>query len=157
MCQVKTSVPFLLRHTLREYQHVGLDWLATMNEHRLNGILADEMGLGKTIQTIALLAYLACEKCIWGPHLIVVPTSVMLNWEMELKKWCPAFKILTYYGSVKERKMKRQVHNFLWYFCLSQSDISFHFQFVILLSQMVTDCTVDCLSGTVGKIKGLTI
>jgi len=87
-----------------------------MNEHRLNGILADEMGLGKTIQTIALLAYLACEKCIWGPHLIVVPTSVMLNWEMELKKWCPAFKILTYYGSVKERKMKRQVRCSYCYF-----------------------------------------
>ena len=102
-------MPFLLRHTLREYQHVGLEWLATMYEHRLNGILADEMGLGKTIQTIALLAYLVCEKHVWGPHLIVVPTSVMLNWEMELKKWCPAFKILTYYGSVKERKMKRQV------------------------------------------------
>lgn len=43
----------------------------------------------------------------WGPHLIVVPTSVMLNWEMEIKKWCPSFKILTYYGSVKERKNKR--------------------------------------------------
>jgi hypothetical protein len=43
----------------------------------------------------------------WGPHLIIVPTSVMLNWEMELKKWCPAFKILTYYGSQKERKQKR--------------------------------------------------
>jgi hypothetical protein len=43
----------------------------------------------------------------WGPHLIIVPTSVMLNWEMELKKWCPAFKILTYYGSQKERKLKR--------------------------------------------------
>jgi len=40
------------------------------------------MGLGKTIQTISLLAHLACEKGIWGPHLIVVPTSVMLNWEM---------------------------------------------------------------------------
>lgn len=59
---MKTGVPFLLRHTLREYQHVGLDWLATMYEKRLNGILADEMGLGKTIQTIALLAHLACEK-----------------------------------------------------------------------------------------------
>ncbi|XP_048751446.2 helicase domino-like isoform X4 [Ostrea edulis] len=105
---VKTAVPFLLKHTLREYQHVGLDWLATMYEQRLNGILADEMGLGKTIQTIALLAHLACEKSIWGPHLIVVPTSVMLNWEMEIKKWCPAFKILTYYGSLKERKLKRQ-------------------------------------------------
>ena len=43
---------------------------------------ADEMGLGKTIQTIALLAYLAVERGNWGPHLIIVPTSVMLNWEV---------------------------------------------------------------------------
>jgi E1A-binding protein p400 len=63
--------------------------------------------LGKTIQTIALLAHLACVKGNWGPHLIIVPSSVMLNWEMEFKKWCPGFKIMTYYGSQKERKMKR--------------------------------------------------
>ncbi|XP_076250256.1 domino helicase [Rhynchophorus ferrugineus] len=104
---VSTKIPFLLKLPLREYQHIGLDWLVTMYERKLNGILADEMGLGKTIQTIALLAHLACEKGNWGPHLIVVPTSVMLNWEMECKKWCPAFKILTYYGSQKERKLKR--------------------------------------------------
>lgn len=104
---VVTPVPFLLKHTLREYQHIGLDWLVTMNERKLNGILADEMGLGKTIQTIALLAHLACAKGNWGPHLIVVPSSVMLNWEMEFKKWCPGFKILTYYGTQKERKLKR--------------------------------------------------
>lgn len=106
--KVKTKLPFLLKHSLREYQHIGLDWLVTMYEKRLNGILADEMGLGKTIMTIALLAHLACEKGIWGPHLIVVPTSVMLNWETEFMKWCPAFKILTYFGSAKERKVKRQ-------------------------------------------------
>lgn len=105
--QVSTKIPFLLKFSLREYQHIGLDWLVTMYERKLNGILADEMGLGKTIQTIALLAHLACEKENWGPHLIVVPTSVMLNWEMECKKWCPAFKILTYYGTQKERKTKR--------------------------------------------------
>ncbi|RLV64423.1 hypothetical protein DV515_00017508, partial [Chloebia gouldiae] len=79
-----------------------------MYEKKLNGILADEMGLGKTIQTISLLAHLACEKGSWGPHLIIVPTSVMLNWEMELKRWCPSFKILTYYGAQKERRLKRQ-------------------------------------------------
>ncbi|KAE8691249.1 Protein PHOTOPERIOD-INDEPENDENT EARLY FLOWERING 1 [Hibiscus syriacus] len=105
---VRTKFPFLLKHPLREYQHIGLDWLVTMYEKRLNGILADEMGLGKTIMTIALLAHLACEKGIWGPHLIVVPTSVMLNWETEFLRWCPAFKILTYFGSAKERKLKRQ-------------------------------------------------
>ncbi|KAF5743891.1 protein PHOTOPERIOD-INDEPENDENT EARLY FLOWERING 1 isoform X2 [Tripterygium wilfordii] len=105
---VRTKFPFLVKHPLREYQHIGLDWLVTMYEKRLNGILADEMGLGKTIMTIALLAHLACDKGIWGPHLIVVPTSVMLNWKTELLKWCPAFKILTYFGSAKERKVKRQ-------------------------------------------------
>ena len=104
---VKTPVPFLLKHTLREYQHIGLDWLVSLHERKLNGILADEMGLGKTIQTIAFLAHLATERHVWGPHLIVVPTSVMLNWEMEIKKWAPAFKVLTYYGSQKERRLKR--------------------------------------------------
>ncbi|KAG6547117.1 hypothetical protein Mapa_011369 [Marchantia paleacea] len=106
--KVRTKLPFLLKHSLREYQHIGLDWLVTMYEKRLNGILADEMGLGKTIMTISLLAHLACDRGIWGPHLIVVPTSVMLNWETEFMKWCPAFKILTYFGSAKERKLKRQ-------------------------------------------------
>ncbi|GER52476.1 helicase [Striga asiatica] len=106
--KVRTKFPFLLKYALREYQHIGLDWLVTMYEKRLNGILADEMGLGKTIMTISLLAHLACEKGIWGPHLIVVPTSVMLNWETEFLKWCPAFKILTYFGSAKERRIKRQ-------------------------------------------------
>jgi SNF2 family DNA or RNA helicase len=46
---VKTKVPFLLHGTLREYQIIGLDWLVTLHNKRLNGILADEMGLGKTI------------------------------------------------------------------------------------------------------------
>ncbi|KAJ3132494.1 swr1 complex component [Geranomyces variabilis] len=102
-----TPVPFLLKHSLREYQHAGLDWLAGLYQNGLNGILADEMGLGKTIQTIALFAHLAVEKGVWGPHLIVVPTSVMLNWECEFKKWLPGFKLLTYYGNIAERAAKR--------------------------------------------------
>jgi helicase SWR1 len=73
-----------------------------------NAILADEMGLGKTLQTIALLAHLACDHGQWGPHLIVVPTSVILNWEMEFKKFLPGFKILTYYGNQQERKDLRK-------------------------------------------------
>lgn len=102
-----TRVPTLLKGQLREYQHVGLDWLASLHRSNLNGILADEMGLGKTIQTIALLAHLAEAYGDWGPHLIVVPTSVIVNWEFELKKWCPAFKVVSYYGSIKDRRSKR--------------------------------------------------
>ncbi|KAL4972714.1 helicase swr1 [Aspergillus desertorum] len=105
---LKTPIPHLLRGTLREYQHFGLDWLAGLYANHINGILADEMGLGKTIQTIALLAHLAVEHEVWGPHLVVVPTSVILNWEMEFKKWCPGFKIMTYYGNQEERRQKRK-------------------------------------------------
>lgn len=105
----KVEVPDqLLRGTLRAYQHDGLDWLAKLYVGGRNGILADEMGLGKTIQTISLLAHVAVHHEIWGPHLVVVPTSVMLNWEMEFKKWCPGFKILTYYGNIEERKQMRK-------------------------------------------------
>ncbi|KND90088.1 Helicase SWR1 [Tolypocladium ophioglossoides CBS 100239] len=117
----ETDIPFLLRGTLREYQHDGLDWLAGLYANNTNGILADEMGLGKTIQTIALLAHLATYHEVWGPHLVVVPTSVMLNWEMEFKKWCPGFKILAYYGSQEERKRKRQGWNNddVWNVCIT--------------------------------------
>lgn len=124
LVQVRTPVPFLLRHKLRDYQHIGLDWLVMMHERKLNGILADEMGLGKTIQTIALLAHVACEQGVWGPHLIVVPTSVLLNWEFEFKKWCPAFKILTYFGSTKERKQLRVVSGLLSSACTSAHTLS---------------------------------
>jgi helicase SWR1 len=105
---LKTEVPSeLLRGTLREYQHDGLDWLANLYVGKRNGILADEMGLGKTIQTISLLAHLAVHHGNWGPHLVVVPSSVILNWEIEFKKWCPGFKILTYYGDQEDRRRKR--------------------------------------------------
>ncbi|KAK6076917.1 Helicase SWR1 [Seiridium cupressi] len=121
----KTEIPFLLRGTLREYQHYGLDWLAGLYQNKTNGILADEMGLGKTIQTISLLAHLACHHEIWGPHLVIVPTSVMLNWEMEFKKWCPGFKVLSYYGSIEERKRKRQgwQSDDMWNVCISSYQI----------------------------------
>lgn len=66
------------------------------------------MGLGKTLQTISLFAHLAKEHSVWGPHLVVVPTSVIINWEMECKKWCPSLRVLTYFGNAKERAEKRK-------------------------------------------------
>ncbi|KAH3688324.1 hypothetical protein WICPIJ_000689 [Wickerhamomyces pijperi] len=101
----------LLRGNLRYYQKQGLNWLASLYNNNTNGILADEMGLGKTIQTISLISYLAVTKQIWGPHLIVVPTSVLLNWEMEFKRFAPGMKVLVYYGSPQQRKEKRKGWN----------------------------------------------
>ncbi|KAL5521391.1 hypothetical protein ACEPAG_9317 [Sanghuangporus baumii] len=107
----KVLPPLLLRGTLRPYQQSGLEWLVSLHNNETNGILADEMGLGKTIQTIALLAHLACDRGIWGPHLIIVPTSVLLNWEMEFKKFLPGFKVLSYHGTTKRRKELRRGWN----------------------------------------------
>lgn len=121
-------LPPLLKGELRPYQKQGLNWLASLYNNNTNGILADEMGLGKTIQTIALLSYLACEHHIWGPHLIVVPTSVMLNWEMEFKKFAPGFKVLTYYGSPQERARKRKGWNKIdaFHICITSYQLVVH-------------------------------
>ena len=100
--------PALLRGTLRSYQHAGLDWLASLYRNDTNGILADEMGLGKTIQTIALLGHLAEVHEVWDPHLVIVPTSVILNWVTEFQKFLPGFRVLGYYGTADERQAKRR-------------------------------------------------
>lgn len=46
---------------------------------------------------------------IWGPHLIVVRTCKLLNWEVEFKRWCPGLKILLYLGNKRERRSMRMV------------------------------------------------
>ncbi|XP_033184889.1 SWI/SNF-related, matrix-associated actin-dependent regulator of chromatin, subfamily a, containing DEAD/H box 1 [Bombus vancouverensis nearcticus] len=107
-----TSQPKRLSSNLKlaPYQMVGLNWLAVMHTQNVNGILADEMGLGKTVQVIAFLTYLKeaglrDEKD--GPHLIVVPSSTMENWNNELERWSPGLKVVQYYGSQEERKEMR--------------------------------------------------
>ncbi|XP_053557849.1 E1A-binding protein p400 [Bombina bombina] len=105
---VETSHPSLLHGTLREYQQIGLDWLAKQYKNNLNGILADESGLGKNVQAIAFLAHLACSEGNWGPHLIVVRSCKILKWELEFKRWCPGLKLLLYFGKQKELRKKRQ-------------------------------------------------
>uniref|UniRef100_A0A452I5K4 E1A binding protein p400 n=1 Tax=Gopherus agassizii TaxID=38772 RepID=A0A452I5K4_9SAUR len=105
---VKYNTPSLLCGTLREYQKIGLDWLAKLYKKNLNGILADEAGLGKTVQVIAFFAHLASNEGNWGPHLVVVRSCNILKWELELKRWCPGLKILLYFGSQRELRAKRQ-------------------------------------------------
>lgn len=95
---------------LASYQMVGLNWLAVMHAQHVNGILADEMGLGKTVQVIAFLTYLKeaglkDEKD--GPHLIVVPSSTIENWNNELERWSPSLKVVKYCGVQEERKEMR--------------------------------------------------
>lgn len=89
---------------MHPYQLEGLNWLIKLHDHGINGILADEMGLGKTLQTISLLAYLRESRGVKGPHLVVVPKSVVGNWCRELKKWCPVIKVVKLLGTKDARK-----------------------------------------------------
>uniref|UniRef100_A0A8C0EI10 DNA helicase n=1 Tax=Bubo bubo TaxID=30461 RepID=A0A8C0EI10_BUBBB len=107
-CGWNIEQPSILNQSLelKPYQKIGLNWLALLHKHGLNGILADEMGLGKTIQAIAFLAYLYQEGNR-GPHLIVVPASTLDNWIREVNLWCPELNVLFYYGSQEDRKHLR--------------------------------------------------
>lgn len=81
-------------HTVtRVHQLKGLRWLVSLFDQGINGILADEMGLGKTVQSIAMLAHLVERENIWGPFLVVAPSSTLHNWEQELRKFVPTLKV----------------------------------------------------------------
>ncbi|BEI80198.1 hypothetical protein CcaverHIS002_0107270 [Cutaneotrichosporon cavernicola] len=88
---------------MRDYQVQGLNWMAALHHNGINGILADEMGLGKTLQTISFLGYLKFHSGISGPHLVVVPKSTLDNWQREVHKWVPGFRVLVLQGTKEER------------------------------------------------------
>ncbi|KAK7714512.1 putative DNA helicase ino80 [Diaporthe eres] len=124
MGEVEIEQPKLLNAQLKEYQLKGLNWLANLYEQGINGILADEMGLGKTVQSISVMAYLAEKYDVWGPYLVVAPASTLHNWEQELRKFVPEFKVLPYWGTAGDRKTLRKFwdrrHN------TYKKDASFH-------------------------------
>lgn len=80
-----------LKGTLRGYQQDGLRWLALLVRLGLGGCLADDMGLGKTIQVLALLLVLRRQK-LPGPHLLVVPASLVGNWTAEAERFAPSLR-----------------------------------------------------------------
>jgi SNF2 family DNA or RNA helicase len=89
---------------LRDYQQVGLSWLAMLCDMGLGVCLGDDMGLGKTIQIIAYLLYrIENYPNEEGSILIVCPTSLLTNWEHEIRKFSSKLKVLKYYGSKRGR------------------------------------------------------
>ena len=91
---------------LRPYQKAGYNWLRFLNEFHLGGCLADDMGLGKTVQTLTLLQS-EKEKDGSGTSLLVMPTSLTYNWEMEAAKFTPQLKILNYTGTLRNKDIAR--------------------------------------------------
>ncbi|MGB6128918.1 MAG: SNF2-related protein [Psychrilyobacter sp.] len=88
--------------TLRNYQEYGYKWLYYITENKLGGCLADDMGLGKTIQTISILAYTYLYKKLKKPSLIIMPKSLVFNWENEIKKFCNGLTVGVYYGNNRD-------------------------------------------------------
>ncbi|MEP0986423.1 DEAD/DEAH box helicase [Ekhidna sp.] len=91
------SVPKDFTGHLRPYQLAGYNWLRFLEDYSFGGCLADDMGLGKTIQALALLQHQKNESPD-STSLLIMPTSLLYNWEMESKKFTPKLKILNYTG-----------------------------------------------------------
>ncbi|MGM9763674.1 MAG: DEAD/DEAH box helicase [Candidatus Cryptobacteroides sp.] len=98
-----------LNADLREYQKNGVKWINYLYENKLGGCLADDMGLGKTLQTIAMLAKIYPKTTV--PSLIVMPKSLLFNWQNEIDKFASWLKTYTYYGNNRdmEEAMKAQI------------------------------------------------
>lgn len=93
----EVPVPPELNATLRDYQRQGLNWLNFLDEHNFGACLADDMGLGKTIQIIAFILSQRTKRPSTN-NLIVVPTSLLFNWQDEVAKFAPSMRLFTHYG-----------------------------------------------------------
>ena len=96
--------PANFRGELRPYQARGAGWLAFLERWGLGACLADDMGLGKTIELIAFLLHLQEREMLEKPTLLVCPTSVLGNWEREVKRFAPTLKTLVHHGDKRARK-----------------------------------------------------
>ncbi|MBN9385082.1 MAG: DEAD/DEAH box helicase [Chitinophagaceae bacterium] len=92
------AVPAGIQARLRDYQQAGFQWMCLLDEMGWGGCLADDMGLGKTLQTITFLQYLV-NQYPDETHLVVCPTSLLYNWEGELKKFAPGLDWHIHYGA----------------------------------------------------------
>jgi SNF2 family DNA or RNA helicase len=93
-----------LQAELRPYQQYGYSWLHFAHRWGMGVILADDMGLGKTIQTLTLIQQIKEELgSIPAPILLICPTSVVTNWELERQKFTPGLRALVHQGGERLR------------------------------------------------------
>ena len=97
------TLPASLNAELRPYQADGFQWLCALYDLNLGGILADDMGLGKTLQMIALFQHAADQDGQFSA-LVIAPTSLLYNWESEVRRFAPALRTQIIAGPAAERE-----------------------------------------------------
>lgn len=133
----EVKVPDALKAELRDYQHHGLNWLNFLDEFNFGGCLADDMGLGKTVQIIAFILSQR-EKRGHTTNLIVVPTSLLFNWQEEISRFAPSVKVLLHYGADRPKTTGHMADYevVLTSYGMLLSDIrflkAFHFNYIFL-------------------------
>ncbi len=97
---IHSVVDFPLLHAqFRDYQLKGASWLHERLVSHGFALLADEMGLGKTLQTIAVMTLRARPE---RPALVVVPTTLLHNWESEIKRFAPSLQTIVLHGAKRD-------------------------------------------------------
>ncbi|MCZ8353828.1 MAG: SNF2-related protein [Cyclobacteriaceae bacterium] len=150
-------LPSGFKGELRPYQKAGYNWLSFLNEYRLGGVLADDMGLGKTVQTLTLMQ--AEKEAGRGTSLLVMPTSLVYNWEMEAQKFVPELKILTYTGTQRNKDVKRfeQYDIVITSYGITRLDVelfkNFYFNYIILDESQVIKNPTSNIAQAVHELK----
>ncbi len=130
-------VPTALKANLRDYQKEGLNWLNFLDDFNFGACLADDMGLGKTVQILAFLLTQR-DKTKRNTNLVVVPTTLLFNWQAEIEKFAPSIAVFTHYGKsrLKQTKHFDRFEVILTSYGNLSSDVSFlkeyNFNYIIL-------------------------
>ncbi len=98
--------PSELKDVLRPYQTAGYQWLGYLNDVGWGGILADDMGLGKTVQALTMLQHYR-ETNNGLKAIVICPTTLIYNWENEIKKFTPALTWQIHHGSLRTRDVEQ--------------------------------------------------
>ncbi len=126
--------PPKVKAQLREYQEYGYKWLSYLMDNNLGGCLADDMGLGKTLQAISVLTRLHEKK--GTKSLVVMPKSLIYNWESEIKRFSPKLKVGIYYGNFRNKDIIKKSSVILTTYGTIRNDIEiireYNFDAVIL-------------------------
>jgi non-specific serine/threonine protein kinase len=129
--------PENLAPILRPYQVAGFQWLNYLKDVSWGGILADDMGLGKTVQALSFLQHYYENNDGEMKALVVCPTTLIYNWENEIKKFTPSLEYYIHHGPLRSRQMDELLkhHVIITTYGTLRSDIK-------LFTQMMFDCVI---------------